>query len=171
MSAVPVFIADGQLKKKKRKKREQVFLTELKRSFTGYGSFFYKIADMPHMGLGTRFDLDKPFDAFVVSKSVAIAIEAKSMKSYAAFGRQIRSSQIKGLNKFTRHGGRGFVFLNIRSGTPRINRLIIFDWMDIKDRVMRGQSIKKKELESLPYIDGHKKRFNIRKWMQETTRK
>lgn len=171
-------LADEPPKKKKRggKKRERQFLTELRHSFEDRGAFFYKLPDMPHFaGAGFRFDLDKPFDAFVVysrrfgAKGIPIAIEAKSLRRYAALGSQIRPSQIKGLNGITAAGGRGFIFLNVRSNTPRMNRLLILDWSLFGEDFTKGKTIKKKDLQRMPFIEGQrinkKIRYDLSPWL------
>jgi hypothetical protein len=162
----PVFLADEIPKRKRSAKRERVSLTELKHSFEDHGAFFFKIADLPHFpGAKMRFDLEKPFDAFVCHRGTPIAIEAKTMKSYTAFGRQIRPSQIKGLNKFVAAGGCGFIFLNIRSKKPRMNRLLIFDWAKWGQDFSSGWTMKKKELERYPFINKKKGRFDLTAWL------
>ena len=121
---------------------------------------------MPHFaGAKMRFDLEKPFDAFLCYKGVPIAIEAKTLKSYAAFGSQIRPSQIKGLDSFVAAGGFGFIFLNIRSAKPRINRLIVFDWAKWGRRFSDGWTMKKAELLGEPFITGTKGRFDLASWL------
>jgi hypothetical protein len=168
----PKFLADEIPKKRKRsRKRERVSLTELKHSFEDQGAFFLKIADLPHFpGAKFRFDMEKPFDAFVCHRGTSIAIEAKTLKTYAAFGSQIRSSQIKGLDSFVAAGGCGFIFLNIRSKKPRINRLLIFDWSEWGRDFSNGWTMKKKELECQPFITGSKGRFDLAAWLKTVQR-
>lgn len=164
----PHFQADDVPKRPKRsRKRERVFLTELRHSFEERGAFFLKIADLPHFsGAKMRFDLEKPFDAFLSYKGIPIAIEAKTLKSYSAFGSQIRPSQIKGLDKFVAAGGRGFIFVNIRSARPRLNRLLIFDWATFGRDFSDGWTMKKKELMCEPFITGTKGRFDLEAWLK-----
>ncbi len=156
--------------KRRSKKRERGFLTELRHSFEENGAFFFKIADMPHFaGSRHRFDLEKPFDAFLCYKGKPIAIEAKTLTSYSAFGSQIRGSQIKGLDAFVKAGGRGFIFLNIRTKKPYMNRLIIFDWEEYGERFKSGWTMKKKELLCQQFRQGKKKRFLLRLWLTSLT--
>lgn len=171
--ASPTFLADEVPKRPKRsRKRERVFLTELRHSFEERGAFFFKIADLPHFaGAKFRFDLEKPFDAFLSYRGIPIAIEAKTLKSYAAFGSQIRPSQIKGLDRFVAAGGLGFIFVNIRSGKPRLNRLLIFDWSKWGRDFSDGWTMKKAELECEPFLTGKNKRFDLAPWLTTLTTK
>ena len=97
---------------------------------------------MPHFkGSQTRFDVKKPYDALVTYRGVSIAIEAKFLKSYKAFGiSDLRPNQVDGLEEHERAGGLSFVFLNIRrprdytSEHPPCNRLIIFPWSEMRVR-------------------------------------
>lgn len=138
-------------------KPEQMFLTRLTKTFEEYGVFFHKIADMPYTPGLSGFDLKKPFDAFAVAESVPIAIEAKYIPKYQAFGlNALRDNQIEGLDRFERAGGKGYIFLNVRQkydarvGTKRLNRLLIFPWEVFRRRT---ETYKKKELEEWPYTD------------------
>lgn len=147
-------------------KRESKFLTELKKSFWASGAFFYKISDSFHGG-AMRFDAPKPFDAFGCHKGVPMAIEAKAMTDYKAFGKTyLRDCQVKGLTEWSDAGGKSFVFLNIRrgpkDGVKRVNRLFIFPW-----EVIGGisRNMKKSEIESWPYIEGKKGLFDLSNWL------
>lgn len=138
------------------KKKERSFLTELKKSFQGCGAFFHKITDFPHFqGMATRFDLAKPFDAFVILGGRAIAIEAKSMNDFQAFGmRHLRDCQVKGLDEVSAAHGEAYVFLNVRragnkeKGVTRVNRLFMFQWDYFKAHCEYHGSFKKVVLES-----------------------
>lgn len=156
-----------QPKKPKKKNPERGFTTELGHSFREAGAFFYKIADLPHFtGMKTRFDIAKPFDAIAIFNGKAVAIEAKSLRKYQAFGiRHLRDCQVKALDEVVDEGGGiAIVCVNIRQKTPHINRLIIFDWQTWRVRLKAG-SIKKKEMLRLPYITGWKGRFILTTWL------
>ena len=146
-------------------KREQQLLTELKASFESFGAFFYKIPDMPHLGGATRFDTEKPFDAFSVFRKRRMAIEAKAISRYRAFAlSDIRYSQEVGLTEFEAAGGESWVFLGIDVAEGD-QRLLIFNWNWLIKR-LRESSIKKKELEKIPYIARFNKRFDVSAWLK-----
>ena len=147
-------------------KREKNFLTELRNSFRQSGAFFHKISDSFHGG-GIRFDLPKPFDAFACYRGVPIAIEAKVITDYKAFGKTfLRDCQTKGLTEWCEAGGRSYVFLNIRrtgkkdAKISRVNRLLIFDW----EMLAWNRNMRKQEIEEYPYIIGKNGLFNLRPW-------
>lgn len=157
-------------RKSRKKNREREFLTNLKGEFEEHGCFWHKISDSPiFAGMRSRYTDAKPFDAFTVFKGVPVAIEAKYLPEYKAFGiNSLRDSQRDGLQDFINAGGRGFVFLNIRRvadrehQTGRLNRLLIFEYEQLVDY---GRNLKKKELEQWPYLECHKKRFMIGGWL------
>lgn len=153
-------------KKVKMTKKESQFLTELRKSLEREGVFFHKITDLPQSWTRNtlRFDKPKPFDAFASIWGTAVAIEAKVIPKYQAFGLgQLRDSQMRGLQAMTDSGGKAFVFLNVRgNGRGRLNRVIIFNWETF---ARRKTSIKKRELETLPYIESKKGLFDLRKWV------
>jgi len=145
--------------------KEANFLTELKHSFGQMeNTFWLKISDFPHFqGMKTRFDAAKPFDAVAVIDGVPIAIEAKMLKSFQAFGlRHLRECQIDGLERWERAGGKSYVFLNIRikreKGRPGFNGLYIFHWREFRSL---EKSIKKAELEKMDFIRGCRKLFDM----------
>ena len=149
--------------------RERKFITELKKSFAMHSqTFFHKISDMPHFaGMTSRFDMEKPFDAFAIYSGMGIAIEAKSFKDYQAFGmRHLRPCQEKGLTAVHAAFGHAYVFLNVRRNSnkslqvKRVNELYIFEWEWLFLRLSKS-SIKKKELEDLPSITGKKGVFDL----------
>jgi len=150
-------------------KREAKFTTELRDSFHKCGAVFHKISDSFHGAL--RFDIAKPFDAFALYRGVPIAIEAKYINDFKAFGRtHLRECQDEGLRKYNEAGGHSFVFLNIRrksnkaEGIARINRLLIFKYSDI---VEKGINFKKNEIFSYPYIVGFKGLFDMKDWLND----
>jgi hypothetical protein len=129
----------------KKVRPESKFLTRVKKSFEVVGAFFYKIPDLPHYkGQKTRFDIEKPFDAFAMWAGVGMAIEGKYLRDYEAFGlRNVRYCQEQGLNKYAAAGGKSFVFLGIK------DRLLIFDWEEM------GKEFRftKKQLMQIPYLE------------------
>jgi len=151
---------------KKKRQKEKTFLTELRHSFEELGCFWYKITDSPVSALlGSRFESAKPFDAILVYEGIPIAVEAKSLKDYQAFGlRHLRPSQVKGLEDFEAAGGRSLVLVNIRraasraSGVKRLNQLMAFHWPELRDR---GESFKKGEMIERRQWTGTKKRFPV----------
>ena len=157
--------------RKKKKNREREFLVDLRGSFEEAGAFWHKIGDAPIFGgMKTRFTDSKPFDAMAIYKGVAIAIEAKYISDYKAFGvKTLRPSQIDGLESWSKSGGRSFIFLNIRrmadklSGTTRMNRMMIFEYEDLK---YIGRNMKKVELLDIPYVEGKKGRFDISRFLE-----
>lgn len=128
---------------KKKSKPESKFLTKVKKTFEKHDAFFHKIPDLPHYkGQKTRFDIEKPFDAFAIWDGVPMAIEGKYFREYSSFGlRNIRFCQEKGLNRYAQAGGRSFIFLGVG------DRLLIFDWREI------GHDFRytKKQLMGVPY--------------------
>ena len=148
--------------------RESVFNGEVVRSLRAQGAWAHKIPDLPQsMISGMRFNPEKPFDIVAFIRGKGVAIEGKQLKKYEAFGeRHMRPAQITELNKIVDSAsGRAFVFLNIRRGeAPRMNRLIVFVWERLRERFKEG-SIKKTELESLPYIEGKKGEFDLSDFM------
>lgn len=128
-------------------KREQVMLTRVKKAFDKGGAFFFKIPDMPHMGGATRFDIEKPFDAFAVYGTRMLAIEAKALPKMQAFGlRHIRYCQEVGLDAFLAAGGESWVLVGVES------RIIPLEWRALRQRFKKG-SIKKAELEAAPHME------------------
>lgn len=111
---------------------------------------------------GSRFNPEKPFDIVAFIHGRAVAIEGKQFKKYQAFGeRHMRPSQIEEFNRIVdSESGRALVFLNIRQAKPRLNRLLIFDWANLRERFKEG-SIKMGELEAQPYLEGRKKLFPL----------
>jgi len=144
--------------------KEKNFNTEVKNSFIAHGHWAYKIPDFPQaMVTGARFNPIKPFDIMAVVHGYGVAVESKMLKKYEAFGgRHLREEQIQALDDVKKSDGRPFVFLNIRQPSPnRLNRLIVFDWNYWADRFKSSNSIKKNELESLSFIEGRKKLFDL----------
>jgi len=143
--------------------RESTTNTEIVNSIKAAGHWAYKIPDFPQsMIAGSRFNPEKPFDIVAFIAGRAVAIEGKQFKKYQAFGeRHMRPSQLEEFNRIVdRDAGRAFVFLNIRQPRPRLNRLLIFDWKNLRERFKDG-SIKMRELEAQQYLEGRKKLFNL----------
>lgn len=145
-------------------RREKVFLTQLRDSFRNFGAFFYKIPDTG--GSEVRFQIKKPFDAFVVLRGTPIAIEAKFQREYKAFGiKQLKDHQIEALEEFSRHG-ESYVMLNIKhqgdreKGLKRMNRLLIFYWEYFKQK----ETYKKAELLECFYVEAKGGVFDLSKW-------
>lgn len=137
-------------KARRRVKREQVMLTHMKKVFEEIGAFFYKIPDMPHMPGTTRFDIEKPFDAFAVFKNRRMAIEAKALSRYQAFGiRHVRYCQEIGLDDFLEAGGESWLMVGVEHEGQM--RVIPLEWRKVRERLKAGDSLKKTELEILPY--------------------
>lgn len=135
-------------------KKEKEFLTTLKHSVKMRGAFFHKIGDAPHLGGGVRFDLEKPFDAFMSWVGIPVAIEAKYMPEYRAFGiSSLRPCQVKGLDEARAAGMAAFVLLNIRA-KGEFTRMIWFDWGYWKSIWMERGNCTKQEILSRPYIQG-----------------
>lgn len=110
--------------------KEREFLTDLKHSMREQGVWFHKIADMPHFaGSGARFDAAKPFDGIALWKGIPVAIEAKSLPEYRAFGlRDLRPNQIEGLDAFARAGGASYVLLHIQGSRGALPKMLWFNW-------------------------------------------
>lgn len=131
------------------RKREREFLTQLKASFLERGVFFFKIPDMPHFkGAQFRFDIPKPFDAIANYAGQAFVIEAKVTSRFKSFTlKDLRPSQIEGLEAWTRTGGKAFVFIYVwQQGRPEqcrtpIYRLLVYPWEQLRDdkRISRAQ--------------------------------
>ncbi len=146
----------------KKQPREKIFLTELGTTFREIGAFWYKIPDQPvFAGMKTRFNVPKPFDGIMVYKGQSIAIEAKYMPDYGAFGVQVLTeSQRQGLREFCSAGGTSYVFLNIRrkankeKNLERLNRLLIFKYLELFQ-------YSKSELLQRPYAKGAHGKFDL----------
>jgi hypothetical protein len=124
-------------------------------------AYFYKIPD----GGGARFTVARPFDVVACWEDIPLAIEAKALKSMAAVNYNIlEDSQKENLELFEAWPGRvAMVVVNIRqprdivTNTPYINRMYYFTHKFLKEK----KSILKKELEQMPYIEGHFAEFNL----------
>lgn len=157
--------------------KESLFNTEILRSLQDEGAWAYKIADQPTSWTAhaTRFTPDKPCDIVAMFLGHGFIIEGKQIKKFEAFGLdKIRPSQIKNMDEAVDKGNRAFVFLNIRikavkGETQHENRLITFDWAELRERFKSG-SIKAKELKELPYIEGSKSRFNLKTFLLDLRR-
>lgn len=157
----PIWEAEREVTRGPRVRREQAFLTDLKKSFEDEGAFFYKIADMPHVA-GLRFDIEKPFDAFAVYGKRRFAIEAKALKGMQAFGiRHLRFCQEVGLDSFIAAGGESWVFVSVD------DRAIPLEWGWLNRR-LKAASLKKAELALMPYIPRVKGRYDLAAWLTKT---
>lgn len=145
--------------KKVKKAPERNLLGMVKRTFDKAGAFFYKIPDMPHFeGSGVRFDREKPFDAFALADGVPVAIEAKWLpKSKALSLAAIRRCQEVGLDDWFKSGGVSVLLVGI--GRGKETRLVVLNWVEVRDGLKSGRSIKKCELENLPMIRVSKGEF------------
>jgi len=152
--------------------RESVFNTEIVNSLRACGAWAYKISDSPASWTmkQTRFTPDKPCDIIGCYNGKFFAIEGKQIKKVKAFGQStMRLSQIESLTEILDKGGRSFVFLNVRikgvkGEVKQENRLIIFDWSVLG--AAEG-SIKKKDIDALPFIIGKSKLFDLREFLDE----
>jgi len=149
--------------------KESVFNSEIVGSLRDFGFWAYKIPDFPQsMIRGSRFNPEKPFDIVGMISEIGVAIEGKQMRKFEAFGiRHMRPSQIAEFDFMVDNSAaRAFIFLNIRQKADKVagsqyeNRLIILEWSEIRDR-LKKESIKKKEIEGLPFIQGKNSRFNL----------
>lgn len=145
------------------------FLTELGHSFRDDGYFAYKIPDMP--GQFLRFNPSKPFDMIVLG--LDLAIEGKALHQFESFGmRQIRPSQVEGLDAVEKAKGKAYIFLNIRispsreNGIKRENRCLWWKWGKFKE-ICKDKSISKNELMGIAYISGAKNRFDLSSFYRE----
>lgn len=143
--------------------KEQHFATEVIRSLRHVGFWAWKIPDAPitkELLKITRFTAAKPCDIIaclptgVISDGLFVAIECKQFKKWKAFSvRDMRPAQIEQLSAIEDHGGSCWVFLNIRIKSPHDNRLIIFEWAELRHRFLeKKESIKAKELQARHYI-------------------
>lgn len=151
---------------------ERKFLTELKNSFGAHGAFFYKVPDMPHFkGSRIRFDAEKPFDAFLKYHGNAVAIEAKYLSDFKAFGlRQLRPNQIEGLDGWSNGvPGTAFVFLNIRRKPNRLlevsaaNVMLVFEWTAFKAKGV----YKKAELVQYSQVTGKAGKYDVTSFLDD----
>lgn len=143
--------------------KESNFIRDVIFSIKSQGKWAYKIPDMPssYMIKG-RFNPEKPCDIISFLGMVSALIECKQQKKYEAFGiRHLRESQIEALDEIVDlEIGQSYVFLNVR--VPRkINKLIIFDWKETRERFKSGISYKKKEIEEMDAIDGKKGCYDL----------
>ncbi len=130
---------------------EAIFNRETVRAIRESRGWAYNIPDMP-----ARFTPDKPCDVIAMYEGRGVLIECKMLKGYQAFGkRHIRPSQIREMDKALEAGTRAFLFVNIRkTAKPRLNRIIILEWSEVRERIMSEVSYKKPEMESFDYIEG-----------------
>lgn len=157
--------------------REATFISEIMGSIGKAGFWAYKLADSPTSWTKdkTRFTPAKPCDIVSCFFGLMVAIECKQLRKWKAFSlSDMRESQIEALDAILVTHGLSFVFLNVRveadfvKGTKRENRLIVFPWADLKARFASG-SIKAKELQTLPYVTGTKKRFDLSQFIGNLT--
>lgn len=145
--------------------KEAVFVTEVIRSLRHFGFWAFKIPDAPitkELLKITRFTMAKPCDIIaclpvgVISDGVFVAIECKQFKKWKSFSiRDMRPAQVEQLSAIEDHGGSAWVFLNVRVG--RDNRLIIFEWAELRHRFLKKkESIKAKELQSRHFVNAMK---------------
>ena len=149
--------------------KEKEVNTEIKNSLELLDCYAFKVPDSIY-NPKARFSPDKGVDLFCGVRGKFVAIETKVLKHPAAFGRQLRDSQVETLNSAVRTGNRAFVFLNIRRNAnedinhlDRENLLVIFDWKLWWPKFAAG-SIKKAELEKYAAkvgIKGHRKLFDL----------
>jgi hypothetical protein len=134
--------------------KEAVFVTEVIRSLRHFGFWAFKIPDAPitkELLKITRFTMAKPCDIVACLPSgldgLFVAIECKQFKKWKSFSlRDMRPAQVEQLSAIEDHGGSCWVFLNVRVG--RDNRLIIFEWAELRHRFLKKkESIKAKELQ------------------------
>lgn len=139
--------------------KEKQFTAEIMHTLSQAGIWAYKLSDSPTSWTmsKTRFTPEKPCDILSCVRGKFVAIETKQIKSFKAFGLyDMRPSQIESLDAIVEVGGRGFVFLNIRlpndfrTGQKRDNRLVVFDWVYLRERFAKG-SIKAKEVRELRF--------------------
>ena len=141
--------------------KENKFITEIGNSFKHFGCYSYKISDSPTSWTmsKTRFTSTKPCDMFVNVDGKFVAVECKQIKKWEAFGlSKMQPGQVVALTNVIATGGRAFVFLNVRikaikGKQKHENRLIVFDWAELSQR-LKESSIKAKELKELPYVEG-----------------
>lgn len=132
------------------KKKEMEFLTKFKNSCKHHKIYFYKIPDTP---VAPRFIPSKPFDAYMGIGGALMGFEAKYMDGYHAFGlRHIREVQILGLDRLYDHNATGYIALFLKAHRGQI-RALFWEWTDFKELCLQNNgSIKKKQLESHPYV-------------------
>lgn len=143
-------------------KREQHFLIELKNSWPTPLGTFYKIPD----ARGGKFILSKPYDVSATYKNIPLAIEGKTLKKLSAINYNLlEDSQKVALEEFEAYEGRiAIIVVNIRQSRdilkdiPHINRMYYFTHKELKT----VGSIHVKDLDRYPYIEGHKKLFDLK---------
>lgn len=139
---------------------EAHFSKEVIDSLKSYDAWAYKIPDIPvSQTFGMQFTPKKPYDINGCYNGRFFAIECKMIKEFKAFGtKALRPNQKDALDDVLEAGGRAFVFLNIRINSPRVNRLLIFDWLLFREQI---NSFKKKDLENFDYIQGGKGKYDM----------
>jgi len=147
---------------------EKVLNSEIVKTLKWFGAWAYKIPDMPSsLMVGGRFNPDKPCDVVASVQGRFVGIEGKMIKEWQGFGsRFLRANQIEALTDQVRSKGQAFVFLNVRIGKPRTNRLIIFNWELWKD-VFETHMIPKKLTPDLPFVEAKKGMFNLTQFCEE----
>ena len=144
--------------------RESVFNTEVIHSLRAQGAWAHKLTDTPaSLARAMRFVPEKPCDIIAFIGGRGVGIEGKQQKKYEAFGiRHLRDAQVRELDAMVEEGkGEAFIFLNIRIASPRTNRLVIFNWKLWREKLKSGVSLKKKEIESLPFLTGKSGIFDL----------
>lgn len=155
--------------------KEAKFTTEIVRSLRYHGGWAYKIPDAPitkEILKITRFTAAKPSDIVACFDSLFVAIETKQLKKWKALSiRDFRPEQIEGLTNIVAHGGRAFVFVNIRintKGQPYENRLLIYDWATWGEK-LQAKSIHAKELKERihykSFMVDEKRIFDLTEWL------
>lgn len=128
------------------------FCTSIKKAFKKEGHFYFKMPDSPS---AKRFMIAKPFDSIACVNGTSVAIEAKALKGYQAFGmRHLRPNQVEGLEKHSQSKGISIVILEVHAGRGDY-RCLFWEWKQFKYACLNG-SIKKKDLEAKPFIQRDK---------------
>ena len=125
------------------------------------GAWAYKIPDHAFVPGRRRANIPRPFDLVACYRGELLAIEVKLLRGYQAFGmRHLRESQIEHLERVVQAGGRAYVFCVVWE--PRqYKRLLIWPW----DEFPREASIRKRELQELPYLDHARCGWPMTAWL------
>lgn len=164
------------------KRKETVFNNEIINSFNALGIAAMKIPDSPAMTgcpafntcknpmkpkfqMGARFTPTKKYDIVADVDGEYVAIESKYLNKYKSLSlemfrkrnkkKELINCQVTNLLKHKRC----YIFVNIFNPLE-MNRLIYIERPRI-ERLLEGESIKKDELESLPYINGRKYLYDL----------
>lgn len=140
----------GRARKRQETMKESKLTGILVKSFKNQRLWAYKIPDAVR-GPNTRFLPTKPFDIVFFAKKGSGGIEVKQLNNTARFcpAREIRPSQVQGLNDMVRMGRRALVIVGIHY--PRDFSFVVVPWVFVKDNFQDSWDLREENLFSQRY--------------------